>query len=617
MATLDLTTNKYTAIPGPDAADIVTLPGSERLNFHQSANVIADWPLITWPFCPELQALSSGPDRIVQFVFNQPLTNKVSVEAILHSHSGLSLTEYFLAGFGLIGARRLSTTRYFSGINLYSDGILLDYQLLAAAGGTTGLQYDSVSPAPSLPIRLWLEKYNQTLTYGYYSGSTKVQLPKVTMPDVYYYLSFSTITKTSDAVESDVVFELVKFEFDSPSGRRIWDNQPEWFRNYPLHVEPTGDLALTPNGIICLLQDVTNVLDSAQGEFQQHPELGANLAALWGGSDDANARDRMKRQIENALSLDPIASRIDGEKTEITITETSIEAFTVYIQITESEGGNSLNLALMYNKGDLVKVTSLNNPVTGYLYPTLGRDLYLDRDNPIMDESEWDTLPQWSIVEGIGLELDQLIFAAIEAADNMTIMRAGPNWFANLDSTAVTALKVEYPGLLDIDNGLDLLGPERDSVRLSDETDEVYRQRLLDEWTWKHADGKTTGIEHLCESLGFTVKVEEGWHPDFYTRMLAHGISFPVGDHDMDTPGVVDGDGFYTSPRVCLRWPEVHLVLTHTGAATYTWQEFFQKISKRQRAGRRVCFHYPSNPRPGWLTGFDWDTEWTNWDCFL
>jgi len=85
-----------------------------------------------------------------------------------------------------------------------------------------------------------------------------------------------------------------------------------------LVIAPTGDLAVTPNGTTCLLQDVANLLDSLPGDLYGHAEYGAGVFRLVGEEDRPDFTSLVIRSISDALLYDDaVGPRIEPESVQV------------------------------------------------------------------------------------------------------------------------------------------------------------------------------------------------------------------------------------------------------------------------------------------------------------
>jgi len=424
---------------------------------------------------------------------------------------------------------------------------------LAAFSMRNGAVSTQTFTLPPLPLTLRMEKYGSDIRFFTVDGDDKTQVAQVTdFPgDSPAYVSLMTYCELGEAMWAE--FDDFEIEFESIMGNVLWSIMPAWFKKYPLKIAANGDLALTPNGVTCLLQDIADALDIG------------GLSAFFGKPFTASEEDRLKRQIKNIMGGSGISPRLVANKTTVAITETNDDgSFTSNIGVTAQDGEELLPLNLVYEYGiegvtDLyadppapVATTSAVGP-DGYSYPAFGRDLYLDRSNPLEDD-DFTKLPQWFMIEAFGAELDLAMLFLVEIRDDFSISRASAE-------------------------GLNRMFAEREPI--IPEIDEIIprelmRYMLLGEWDAKHADGTLAGLVDVCNRMGFEVIVVEGWRSDFYTVMAANGIV--LSDLGVDR----------------LRWAEIHLILQPgDGTVSRTFQEFFQKILRRQRAGRRICFHFP------------------------
>jgi hypothetical protein len=88
-----------------------------------------------------------------------------------------------------------------------------------------------------------------------------------------------------------------------------------------LMVGTGGDLVLTPNGRVCLLQDVANLLETLPGDLFSHPTFGAGLPRLLGEEDRPEFEALAGRAISDALTFDgSVGPRLEPESIEVKVT---------------------------------------------------------------------------------------------------------------------------------------------------------------------------------------------------------------------------------------------------------------------------------------------------------
>jgi len=425
---------------------------------------------------------------------------------------------------------------------------------------------------PELPITFRVEKYGQTVFFYLVDGDEKTLIQRFDdFPEGPCY--FSPWMLNVIEAETWAEYADLEVEYSSIMGDYLWSIMPLWMKKYPLQIAADGDLAMTPNGLISLLQDAADALDEG------------GLSAFFGKPFTPAEEARMAKQIKSILAGDGLSPRLVPGKSTVTITETSTGQFQSNIALSVQSGDELLEWNLVYQFG-IDSVTGLyENPSApirtttpvgpdGYTDPALGRDLLLDRDNP-MESEDWSQLPQWHIIQAFGHELDLAMLFLVEARDNFSITNADEGALADMAPLR------------------DLLIPEIYTM-----TESGLRFLLGDTFQSKQLDGTVLGLKTLCVYLGFDVTIVEGWRTDFYTTMETNGII-------LDDLGVDR-----------LRWAEIHVILTPSdGDVSRSFQEFHQKILRRQRAGRRICYHFPSD-EIDW-DEFDWRSGNPYWiTCF-
>lgn len=119
-----------------------------------------------------------------------------------------------------------------------------------------------------------------------------------------------------------------------------------------LQATQTGDLAVTPTGRVCLLQDISHLLDTLPGDLFGHPEFGAGVTRLAGEEDRPDFSDLVMRAITDALMYDEsVAPRIEADSVVVTVvnkTSNSIE-FNVAFQPLDEEYTTMDNLVWRFS----------------------------------------------------------------------------------------------------------------------------------------------------------------------------------------------------------------------------------------------------------------------------
>ncbi len=124
-----------------------------------------------------------------------------------------------------------------------------------------------------------------------------------------------------------------------------------------LMISNNGDLAQTPNGWVCLLQDVAHLLETLPGDLFAHPTYGAGLPRLVGEEDRPGLDAWLHRVVEDALLYEAsVAPRIEPDSIEVTrVTggDTRQQAFSVSFVPLGEAWTNRLNLVWNVSEGDI------------------------------------------------------------------------------------------------------------------------------------------------------------------------------------------------------------------------------------------------------------------------
>jgi len=100
-----------------------------------------------------------------------------------------------------------------------------------------------------------------------------------------------------------------------------------------LSITPAGDVAVTGNGRVCLLQDIGHLLDTVPGDLGGHPTYGAGVSRLVGEETRQDFEALVKRAIEDALLYDEsVAPRIEPESVVVTVRQRTTTSITFDIQ---------------------------------------------------------------------------------------------------------------------------------------------------------------------------------------------------------------------------------------------------------------------------------------------
>ena len=112
-----------------------------------------------------------------------------------------------------------------------------------------------------------------------------------------------------------------------------------------------GDLAVTPSGRICLLQDVEHALDTMAGDLFGHPTYGAGVARLL-GEEGGTARQGFVRAVKDALIYEPgVAARIVPESVTVTILSADATEVSVRTEFDAIDGDTIVPMNLVHRFG--------------------------------------------------------------------------------------------------------------------------------------------------------------------------------------------------------------------------------------------------------------------------
>jgi len=407
--------------------------------------------------------------------------------------------------------------------------------------------------------------------------------------------------------------ETIPIYYSSLLGAYLWWMLPDFLTHYPMEISASGDLALTPDGLTCLMQDAADILDTVQGDIPDHPDIGAGLNQFLGESSQGQPKARLARQIAASLNRHGLTPRIVPGKTSVVVTSLARDSLSVTVSAVAIDGTTLVDLNFVYQYGidtlseiyaDPPTATKTTVPAgpDGYLYPSLGCDLLLDRENGITDPAYEDNLPQRHMTDVFGCMLDDVRESYREFRRDMAL------------GDAETA-------------GLDEIGKRRDLQRLANESNDDFRQRILDEFENKQQDGTIAGIGFL-EYFDPTTALPAD--PDDGDRYLSNGTGngwldghyyewngsawidvsetkkggivglcklygfdctavegFTIDTVGEGLPPDWDTSGDEKTPF----WAQIWLYLTPTDMTSWaTAQEFFSRVWRRKRAGRRYVY---------------------------
>ncbi len=126
-----------------------------------------------------------------------------------------------------------------------------------------------------------------------------------------------------------------------------------------LAISVTGDLALTPRGSACLLQDITDLLETLPGDLFGHPEYGAGIGRLFGESYKAGFVRHVERAVRDALINDPsVAPRLLPETVQVEMERYSDTELSVSIAASAISDGQivPLNFVWQYGLDDVSRI---------------------------------------------------------------------------------------------------------------------------------------------------------------------------------------------------------------------------------------------------------------------
>jgi len=119
-----------------------------------------------------------------------------------------------------------------------------------------------------------------------------------------------------------------------------------------LGISVTGDLALTPNGRVCLLQDIADLLETLPKDLFGHPGYGAGIGRLFGESYKPDFVSHVERAIKDALTNDPsVSPRLVPGNTRVEIRRFSDTELSVSIACEAISDGQIIPLNLVWEFG--------------------------------------------------------------------------------------------------------------------------------------------------------------------------------------------------------------------------------------------------------------------------
>jgi phage baseplate assembly protein W len=119
-----------------------------------------------------------------------------------------------------------------------------------------------------------------------------------------------------------------------------------------LSVSVTGDLALTPRGSVCLLQDIADLLETLPGDLFGHPDYGAGIGRLFGENYKAGFVRHVERAVRDALVNDPsVAPRLLPETVQVDMERYSERELSVAINVSAISDGQIVPLNFVWQYG--------------------------------------------------------------------------------------------------------------------------------------------------------------------------------------------------------------------------------------------------------------------------
>jgi len=119
-----------------------------------------------------------------------------------------------------------------------------------------------------------------------------------------------------------------------------------------LAVSVTGDLALTPRGTTCLLQDIAHLLETLPGDLFSHEEYGAGIGRLFGESYRIGFVQHVERAVRDALVNDPsVAPRLLSETVKVEMERFSDTELSVSISASAISDDQIIPLNLVWQYG--------------------------------------------------------------------------------------------------------------------------------------------------------------------------------------------------------------------------------------------------------------------------
>ena len=119
-----------------------------------------------------------------------------------------------------------------------------------------------------------------------------------------------------------------------------------------LGISVTGDLALTLNGRVCLLQDIADLLETLPKDLFGHPGYGAGIGRLFGENYKPDFVSHVERAIKDALTNDPsVSPRLIPGNTKVNVQRFSDTELSVSILCEAITEGQIIPLNLVWEYG--------------------------------------------------------------------------------------------------------------------------------------------------------------------------------------------------------------------------------------------------------------------------
>ena len=119
-----------------------------------------------------------------------------------------------------------------------------------------------------------------------------------------------------------------------------------------LGISVTGDLALTPSGRVCLLQDIADLLETLPMDLFGHPGYGAGIGRLFGESYKPDFARHVERTVKDSLTTGAsVSSRLVPGNTKVEMQRFSDTELSVSITCEAIADGRIIPLNLVWEYG--------------------------------------------------------------------------------------------------------------------------------------------------------------------------------------------------------------------------------------------------------------------------